>query len=187
MRNKLKVFMFNSFLFYVIFIVILFIVNTINFTHEIELTNSDENNLKIIELKERINHLENSSCKSLLVEMSNLYEETSYDGNIELTDFYNKYFDNKSFLSFYGRIENECNIGNEEKKSMDLHKETLNSILYIENLLNKYMFQYEINFTDYYMHEIGESNIINLQYQLSKSSELNIIERILDYIGGSDE
>lgn len=187
MKEKIKIFIFNSFIFYVIIIIILTIVNMLNFISEIELNNNDENNSKIIVLEDRVNKLENSACKSLLKEMINTYNETSYDGIVKLSEFYNVYWNGTSILQFYNQIEEKCNINNEEMKNIDLHRESLNSVLYIENLVGKHMFQYEINLIDNYMHEIGEANTINMQYQLSKASELKIIENILDYIGGYDD
>ena len=106
------------------------------------------------------------------------------DGKVELTELYKQYWDGPSFLAFYNEIKEQCNITDDEMNGLNFPYYTINSILYMEEIVPKYMMQYEINIRDLNIREISEPNTINLSYSNSKESQLIMIETLLDYIGG---
>lgn len=184
MKEKIKIFLLNGLICYSIIILFLMIMNIFNFKYEIELYDNEANNHEIISLKKRVNKLDDSSCKNVLNDMINVYEQTSYDGKVELTELYKQYWDGPSFLAFYNEIKEQCNITDDEMKGLNFPHYTINSILYMEEIVPKYMMQYEINIKDLNIREISEPNTINLSYGNSKESQLIMIETLLDYIGG---
>lgn len=184
MKDRIKDFLLKGLVYYSIFIVVLIIINMFNITSEIELNNKESNQEKLINIKERINNLEESSCKNVLTEMTNVHEQTNYNEKIKLSELYNQYWDGPSFLQFYEEINKKCNISEDEMKELNIPNHLINSILYMEDIAPKYMMQYEINLKDLYVREIAEADSIGLSYNTSKESELITIETVLDYIGG---
>ena len=151
----------------------------------LELTDSSENMVKINEFKKEINDLQESSCKTLLNEMIKAYEKTSFDGIVEYKDIYDIYWNGISFLSFYEDIIQDCNISKEKMQSMNMPYYVLNSTSFVDNLVSKKMFDYEIGIKDKFFRESAETNRIGLDYKLSKQSEIIMIENILKTIGGN--
>ena len=62
--------------------------------------------------------------------------------------------------------------------------DSINSITYVDNTIMNNMFNYELKISDYAVRGIAEASISQLEYQTCKSSELDMIEKVLDYIGG---
>ena len=187
MKEKIKTFIYNTLIFYSIIIIVLITINLFNTTKEIELYSNDENNQKYLYLKNEISKLEESSCKTLLNEMITTYETTNYNGIIKLSDIYEYYWNGKSFLDFYNQIKENCNISEDTMKKINMPEEAMESIIFTELIVQKYMFQYEINIKDINMRKILESDTINFNYNSSKSSELQMIEKVLNYIGEKNE
>ena len=79
----------------------------------------------------------------------------------------------------------DCNISKEELKRIDMPFYALNSTSFIDNTVNKKIFDYELRIKDIYMRDNLEANRVNLDYQLSKQSEIVMIEKILKTIGGN--
>lgn len=170
---------------YMIIIILLTITNMFGMNKTLDLTDSTENIEKIKELKNEIANLEDNSCKVLLNDMIKAYETTSFDGIIEQKRVEKIYWEGKSFLSFYERMTTDCNISKEELKRIDMPFYALNSTSFIDNTVNKKIFDYELRIKDIYMRDNLEANRVNLDYQLSKQSEIVMIEKILKTIGGN--
>lgn len=185
MKDKIKSLIQYMLISYMIIIMILTIVNMITIKKTLELTDSSENMVKINEFKKEINDLQDSSCKTLLNEMIKAYEKTSFDGIVKYKDIYDIYWNGTSFLSFYEDIIQDCNISKEKMQSMNMPYYVLNSTSFVDNLISKKMFDYEIGIKDKFFRESAETNRIGLDYKLSKQSEIIMIENILKTIGGN--
>lgn len=184
MRDNVKKYLFNFLICFCICIIVLTIYNIFNFKSEIYLSSNDENNIKYNLLKERINNLDDSSCSLLLKDMISTYEKTVYNGEVKLKDIYDVYYEGSSFFPYYSLIQEKCNISKEEMENMDMPFEFTNSVTFIENIVSKYLFQYEISIKDKFSRDIAESSIIGIEYQTCKKSQLSIIEKVLNYMGG---
>lgn len=184
MKEKIKNFVFSMLLFYSIFVVLIIVINMFNLRGKIEIHDKEDNLNRLSDLKARANNLEKNSCGLLVDQMISKYEETSYDGEVILSEFYDLYWEGASFLQFYSSFKTECGMSDEKIKELDLDYDVLNSITFFENVVNKHMFYYEISLSDKYMREISEANIENIEYQTCKKSELDIIEKMINYVGG---
>lgn len=197
MKEKIKNLMFYGLIVYSILIVTLTLLNITNMNKTIDVSDSYENLTKIKNLKTKIETLPENTCKSLLNEMIASYENTSFMQHItndntnkkstELTNskLYEIYWNGPSFLSFYERIIKDCDITKEKMQSMNMPHHVINSTEFIDNIVSDKMFDYEIKITDRTMRKIQESNRLTLDYKLSKQSEIIVIEKILDTIGGN--
>ena len=61
----------------------------------------------------------------------------------------------------------------------------LNSTSFIDNQVNKKVFDYELGIKDIFTRKVLEGSRTNIDYKLSKQSEIIMIENILDKIGGN--
>ena len=184
MKDKIKNFVFSMLLFYSIFVVLIIVINMFNLRGKIEIHDNEDNLNRLSDLKARANNLEKNSCGLLVDQMISKYEETSYDGEVILSELYDLYWEGASFLQFYSSFKTECGMSDEKIKELDLDYDVLNSITFFENVVNKHMFYYEISLSDKYMREISEASIGNIEYQTCKKSELDIIEKMINYVGG---
>ena len=184
MKEKIKNFMFWLLISYSVLFVVFFVFNMFSINTKIELSDNATNLERYNELIERVSNLEESSCSLLLNEMLDAYGKTSFDGEIDLRDFYEMYWKGTSFLSFYMPIKEKCGISNEVMIELGMPMDSINSISYFDNIYMDNMFDYELKITDYTIRTIAEPSIRQLEYQTCKSSELDMIEKVLDYIGG---
>ena len=184
MKEKIKTFLFNGLIFYSLIISILIVVNMFNIRTEIELNDNDSNLRRFNTLKERVSKLEENSCSILLNEMVDAYETTSFNGDVKLARLYEMYWEGPSFLQFYMQIKEKCNMTDEVMKELGIDNDSINSITYVDNTIMNNMFNYELKIRDYAVRGIAEASISQLEYQTCKSSELDMIEKVLDYIGG---
>lgn len=187
MKKNIKELLLYGMIGYFSLVIILMIFNMFNMTKEISLNIKADNKTKFTELKERVNQLEESSCKNVLNDMVNTYETTNYYGTVSLNEVYDYYRNGQSFLQFYTQIKEKCNISDAAMEGYGLPNEMINSILYMEDIIPKYMFEYEINLKDNFIREIAESDSMNLKYNASKTSQLKIIEVLLYHVGGNNE
>ena len=184
MKEKIKNFMFWLLISYSVLFVIFFIFNMFSIRTKIELKDNDTNLKRYASLSERVSKLEESSCSVLLNEMIDAYGKTSFDGEIDLNVFYDLYWNGPSFLSFYMPIQEKCNMSSEVMSELGMPMDSINSITYVDNTIMNNMFNYELKIRDYAVRGIAEASISQLEYQTCKSSELDMIEKVLDYIGG---
>ena len=184
MKEKIKNFMFWLLISYSVLFVIFFIFNMFSIRTKIELNDNDTNLKRYANLSERVSKLEESSCSILLNEMIDAYGKTSFDGEIDLNVFYDLYWNGPSFLSFYMPIQERCNMSSEVMSELGMPMDAVNSITYVDNIIMNNMYNYELKIRDYVVRGISEASISQLEYQTCKTSELDMIEKVLDYIGG---
>lgn len=185
MKEQIKNILFYTLITYSLFIVILTIINIFNINKFIELSDSDENITKINELKKEIETLPNNECKTLLNNMITAYEKTSFEDKVTNNQLYEIYYNGNSFLSFYEETINKCNITKEKMKELNMPFYFISSTSFIDNLVSKKIFDYELKIKDTWMREISEPDRLNLDYKLNKQNEIIIIENILNNIGGN--
>ena len=197
MKEKIKNYMFYGLITYSILIITLTILNITNMNKIIEVSDSYENLTKINNLKSKIETLPENACKTLLNDMIKSYENTSFmqyitndeknqnSTNLTNTKLNEIYWEGSSFLSYYQRVINDCNINEGLMKSLNMPFYFVNSTSFIDNLVSKKMFDYELKIKDIWMRELAESNRMNMDYKLSKQNEIIIIENILNNMGGN--
>lgn len=184
MKDKLKDFMFYSLLFFSIGVVCLFIVNMLTIKTKVELSDSETNLERWETLRDRVALLPENSCSLVLNNMIDMYKETSFDGEVSIKELSDMYYKGTSFIQFYLSIKEECGMSDDVMRGLGLPNDSMNSITYMENFILSHMFSYEFNIKDNLMRGVAEISISNIEYRTCKSSELDMIEKTLNYIGG---
>ena len=179
MKEKMKNILFSASIFYSVLIVGLMIFTFSTIKDSVELHDNDENKSRLNEYKEIVSKLEDNECKNVINDIIKYYEDTSYNGSVNLKEMYD-YDGNNGLLSYYIKVKDACNVSETEEKEYDFPTNFLSSIMYRESLYQKYYFQYELKFTDMYMRDIGEAQIHGTMYNASRNTLLDIISGLIE-------
>jgi len=177
MKEKIKNQVFAISIFYSVVILVLMISNITSAVTSIELYDSEENRNKLNEYKKEIATLNQNECTTTINKIVKYYENTSYNGKIELKDIYNI---EEGFLSYFGEMKDNCNLTDEQLKKYNLSNKFISSTIHQEEIFTKYYFQYELNFSDNLNRTIIEPTLYNIEYEISKNTQLEIISILLD-------
>ena len=179
MKNNIKNTVFTVSIFYSIIIIILMIITLCNLVTKVELHDSKENKSKLVEYKEKLNTLDENKCTLVIKDIINHYEQTSYDGFVNIKDMY-VYDNENSILSYYIKAKEACNITKEIETEYNLPSKFITSSIQRDETYQRYLFQYELKFTDFYTRLIAEAYIIPIEYEINRTNELEIIENLIE-------
>ena len=179
MKEKIKQIILYLLVTYTITITIMIIINISTSTKYIHLSDSEDNLTKRSELKQELTKLDQNDCTSSIIDLIDLYNNTSYNGYISLREYYNQ----ESFLSYYEETKKICQITNSEYQNYNFAHTILIQMIAKENLFQNYMYQYELNLKDILMHENNKDIIHYYEYKfIIKQSELSIITNLIELI-----
>lgn len=181
MKDSIKKILFIISIFYSLVVIVLMLVNSANVVTDIELYDTEENKVKLNQYKNELSLLEQNDCTDVVNEMIEYYEQTSYNGKVNLKEMYNKNY-GKSFLSFYMDVRNKCSLTDSFIKENKLVTKFLTETTQREELYQRYMFQYEIKIKDNFMRNIAEPDITRIEYKINKEVELEIISVLVDML-----
>lgn len=181
MRDNIKKILFIISIFYSLVVIVLMLVNSANVVTDIELYDTDENRVKLSEYKTQLSLLKQNDCTNVVNEMIEYYEQTSYNGKVNLKEMYNKNY-GKSFLSFYMEVRNKCSLTDSFTKGNNLATKFLTEMMQREELYQRYVFQYEIKIKDNFMRNIADPDITRIEYKINKEVELEIISMLVDML-----
>ena len=183
MKGKIKNILFVISIFYSLVIVILMVITSNNLTSTVELHDSKENTSKLKEHKEQLSTLKQNSCTEVINKIIRHYEETSYNGEVSLREMFEYDFDN-SLLSYYIEVKDNCNLDNNQEKKYNLPTKFITSSIQRDELYEKYYFQYELKLSDYSNRLIIEPLISNVEYQINRTIQLEIISNLIEISSG---
>lgn len=166
-------------MFYSLVVIIFMFITTNNLVTEIELHDLDENKDKLIKYKEQLINLPQNSCTEVIDEIIEHYEENTYDGKVNLKEMYEYDFDN-SLISYYTKVKENCKISEEDEKTYNLPMKFIISSIQKDEIYKRYYFQYELRIMDYMARLIVEPEITNLEYNINRTMELEIISILID-------
>lgn len=179
MKEKIKNTLFSVSIFYSVLIIGLMIFTVSTMNDSVEMHDSDDNKVKLKEYKEIISNLEDNECKDVINDIVKYYEDTSYNGSVNLKKMYD--YDGKSgLLSYSVKAKDACNVSSDDEEKYSFSTKFLSSIMYRERLYQKYYFQYELKFTDMYMRDISEAQIHVTMYNASRKTILEIISGLIE-------
>lgn len=179
MKGNIKNILFAISIFYSIVVIILMSITFNNLTSIIELEDSKENRERLEEYKQQLSTLEQNNCTNVIHKIIKHYEETSYDGEVSLKEMYDYDFDN-SLLSYYIEVKSSCNLDGEQEKKYNLPTKFITSSIQRDELYEKYYFEYELKLSDYSNRLIIEPLISNVEYQINRAMELEIISDLIE-------
>lgn len=177
MKEKIKNQVFAISIFYSVIVIFLMISSLTSATTSVELYDSEENKTKLNEYKKEIATLNQNECTSTINKIVRYYENTSYNGKVDLKDIYNI---EEGFLSYFGEMKDNCNLTDEQLKKYNLPNKFISSTIHQEEMFTKYYFQYELNFSDILNRTIIEPSLYNTEYEISKNTQLEIISILID-------
>ena len=119
-------------------------------------------------------NIKNTNCKNSINKLITKSETYANKKIINLKDLYK----NGSILPEYGNIIKACNISEEDKNNLSHY--AINSILIYEELIQKAMFEYELNLKDIESRKIGETLVINSKINTNKYLELELKNKIIE-------
>lgn len=179
MKGKIKNVLFSVSMFYSVLIVGLMIFTFITMTDSVELYDNGVNKVKLNNYKEIVSNMEDNECTLVIKDIIKYYEDTSYNGKVNLREMYD--YDGENGLLFYSIKSKEgCNISETDEKEYDLSTKFLSSIMYREGIYQRYGFQYELKFTDMYLRDIAEASIYSTEYHISRKTILDIISSLIE-------
>lgn len=187
MKKNILLIIFGMFLMYIIIIAYGLVLTLINKGDIVTLDNNivyenimKNNSDRIKEFKTIEPDLNVQSCLNELEILVNKSLETYEFGEINMTKLIKDNFtiSSEGILTYYTNIIRVCNLSDEDKNIISTY--VLNSQYYYETLINKYRFDYEVNFKSVIFREIAESDIDVLGYKYAKISESLAIDYILD-------
>lgn len=179
MKEKIKNILFIISIFYSVVIIVSMIFTTINMVDIVDLSDTRENKSKLKEYKAQVSLLEENKCTKMINKIIKHYEETSYDGNVKIKEMFNYDFDD-SLLSYYGDTQKACNISEEDAKKYNLPFKFVAASIQRDELYQRYYFQYELNFRDIYMRDIGQAVLTGIEYNINRSNILEIISDLIE-------
>lgn len=179
MKEKIKSVLFSVSIFYSVLIVVLMIFTCITMTDSVELYDNDDNKSRLNNYKEMVSNMEDNECTLVIKDIIKYYEDTSYNGSVNLKEMYD-YDGNNGLLSYSIKAKEGCNISETDEKEYDLSTKFLSSIMYREGIYQRYRFQYELKFTDMYLRDIAEAYIFGTEYNISRKTILDIISSLIE-------
>ena len=185
MKQNIKNILFIISIVYSLVIVILMLITNNNLITSVELHDSKENKIKLEQYKERLGMLKQNDCTKVIGEIISHYEETSYDGVVNLKEMFDYDFDN-SLLNYYQKVKEMCKISDEKQKEYDLPVKFITASIQRDELYLTYYFQYELHFKDYINRLIIEPQIHSVEYQINRAAELEIINILIEHSSKGD-
>ena len=155
------------------------IFTCITMTDSVELYDNNENKGRLNNYKEIVSNMEENKCTLVIKDIIKYYEDTSYNGSVNLKEMYD-YDGNNGLLSYSIKAKDACNVSYADEEEYDLSTKFLSSIMYREVLYQRYRFQYELKFTDIYTRDIAEAYIFGTEYNTSRKTILDIISSLIE-------
>ena len=131
--------------------------------------------------KEKVSSLTNKECKDYLNNFINYVENSNYDGDVYVRDYFEKIYINGDYLlSYYLKGKDNCSSFTDEKaKEYDLPLMFLTASMQDDAIMSNYTTQYELNIKDNLIRLILEPDIKYIENSIKQRTELNIIKTII--------
>ena len=177
MKEKIKNIILITSITYSIIIIVAMFFTPLNMTTTIELYDNENNINELKEYKKQLATMDKNECTKVISDLITYYEATSYKGKINLKDKYNYEFNN-IYLNYYEPIKNNCNIPKEDEDKLPI--KFITASIQNDELFQKYIYQYELNFKDYYTRLDTEASMESVEYNINRKSQLEIISYLIN-------
>ena len=162
---------------YSIIIIVLMLCSYSTSINIIEFNDSNDNIKMLNNYKEELKNIESSACKNALSELINHYEETSFNGDVDLK---NMYLNDKGVLHYATAIFNDCNLTDENKTSIGI--KIITASIQFDEVLETLKFQYEIRVPDLSNRSILEVGLNTIRYNINRKNQLEAIKELIDIL-----
>ncbi len=166
---------------YIIIITFLILGIFINKKSYVELNTPDRVKKDFEILKVEINNVKDEKCRNSLNNLLNSFIDNSYDGKVKINKLYD-YISTSNITDEYDTIKSDCNIKSDSIKKYDIDNKYLVRMSLQDNILQGYLYQYELKFNDEASNKYYDS-ISKIAYNTLKYSEVELINDYLKIIG----
>lgn len=173
MKEKIKNIIITISIFYMISISLLTIINLHNTTTKIYVKMKDFTK-EFIELKEKVESIDNIECKNSIKKMIDKSEKYVIKEKLDLKDLRK----NGSLIPEYGQTLKKCNIS--QKDSEYLSPYVLNSVLIYEEYFKDISYDYELSLRDIEGRIISEISMNHSKLNSNKHLEIELINKIIE-------
>lgn len=184
MIERIKKILFVISIVYSITIVILMCITSNNMVAFVKLNDSVENKNELLDYKTQLSNLEENDCTKIIGKIIKHYEDTSYNGEVNLRDMFENDLDN-SILSYYDEVKIKCSISKDDEDKYDLPLMFMIASVERDEIYEPYYFQYELGLKDRYTRFIAKPDLLNIEYKINKKAELKIISSLIELNGGA--
>lgn len=163
-------------------VVILGVINiNVNLNNKIYVKEVPKFYKKITSIEDRIEKIEDESCRTSLKELSTRIKDTYYENNISIKDYYKNYSkDGKTYYSMFISSLEVCDINIDDIDEVNDY--LLASRVYPDLISDRYKASYEINFTDYFnyknIHELSD----NIGTYSNKEMEILSLSKLVEEV-----
>ena len=175
--KRLKDLLLSLFIFGSIVVVIFIILSFFNVKQTINIGEDISNEKMYNNLIERVNMLNDGTCKDYLHEFIKTIDNGNLKGEVKLSSLYNYYL-SFNYINLYEKAEKECSITKDEIEEYGIAGKYINLMLLPETLFNKYMFAYEFSIKDE-LRSLTEANTDILTFRSIRFNQLSILK---DYV-----
>lgn len=141
---------------------------------------------KIIDMNKDIQKIKNEECKNSIQDMANRINNTFPRKGITLKNYYLNYYgydnnrdddDGETFLFFYSKVADNCNINNDS-----IYNKALESMVFPYEIKNRYLGTYQISISDLFIlkDEIDKSD--ELGSYSNKMLELEVLSKLVEEV-----
>ena len=181
MKDKIRKLIFITAIIYSIVIVCLMVYSYGNSINAFEFNDSEENKELLNKYKGRMLNIEDNSCKNAISDLIGYYEDTSYNGLVNLKD---KYLSEKGLLSYIPPIIDNCNLKDDVRSSLAL--KTITASIQFDEIASPLFFQYELRIPDLTNRSIQEVYLNSINYNINRKNILETIELLLNFLEGDN-
>ena len=181
MKEKIRTFIVYFSLSFGIIIIFLIVYNIRNLTQEFyfKVPNTFDERLDMYRVE--TSTIENIECKKTIYDLIDYVNNNKYEGVMSLKEYNNRLLYNPSLIQNFSNIYDKCDITKEERENNYFDTLAISVINEQYNVLDKYMFQYEIGFQDK-VRDIYGSNKIGINMNAAYGNELLLISKFIDVI-----
>ena len=130
----------------------------------------------VTEIDQDIDKLKSEECKTSLHEMLNFINKTHYDTNVTIQEYYNNYYQDKTFIDHFYAVQDSCKLDDIDS----IYVLALSSTNFPEVVKSRYNLRHEFTFKD----SISRQDLVreqdNVGTYTNKVLELRVIKELID-------
>ena len=183
MKEKIKEYLLAVTLIYGIVIVLLMIMTYTNMEEYLEFEKDNNFYEELNNYKNEVSKIENQSCKQEINNLINYIEKHNLSGKVNLKEYYNNTFHDNNYLpGYHWKINEACSIKKRVADSEGLSMMYLTASIQNDEILQPYMYQYEIHLKDNTFRQMAEPSFLKYQQSIQNDRELNILKTTLKIV-----
>ena len=139
----------------------------------------DSYTTKVTTLRNDIDELKESACKTSLNNMLTRINETNFTDSVSLEEYYNSYYkDGIPFIQLFEDIVNECEL----EETEDIYLEVLKQSLFPDMIKERYLLSHELILKDYSTRKILTKQNTEKGTFITKTLELEILKSLISEV-----